>query len=192
MWRPAPSRHFRTRGLREARMTLEERASLVLAFARVLYINGLSTDQALSAAERLGDTVGLRAKIMARWGELQLQAEDRDVRLIGAIAADPSGVNMDRVASAARAMEELRAGRLAPTAASEVISAISRAPPAPTWLFTLAAAAGAVALAVLFGVQHLPPAGPRFGGAPPRALLRPNLANLPPKRFPPPTLARLV
>ncbi len=158
-------------------MTLEERASLVLAFARVLYINGLSTDQALSAAERLGDTVGLRAKIMARWGELQLQAEDRDARLIGAIAADPSGVNMDRVASAARAMEELRAGRLAPTAASEVISAISLAPPAPTWLFTLAAAAGAVALAVLFGVQHLAAAALIFVSAAAGAILRRSLAQ---------------
>ena len=100
-------------------MTLEERSSLVLALARVLYVNGLSTDQTLSEAERLGDALGLRAKIMARWGELQLQAEDGDARLIGAIAADPSGVNMARVASATRAMEELRAGRLAPTAASE-------------------------------------------------------------------------
>jgi len=49
-------------------MTLQERSNLVLAFARVLYINGQSTDQTLAAAERLGDTLGLRAKIMPRWG----------------------------------------------------------------------------------------------------------------------------
>src|SRR6202163_4108232 len=158
-------------------MTLQERSNLVLAFARVLYINGQSTDQTVSAAERLGDTLGLRAKIMARWGELQLQAEDGDARLIGAIAADPSGVDMARVASATRAMEELRAGRLAPTAASEVISAISRAPPAPTWLFTLAAAAGAVALAVIFGVQHLPAAALIFVSAAAGAILRRSLAR---------------
>ena len=64
------------------------------------------------------------------------------------VAADPTGVNMDRVASAMRATEELRAGRLAPATAIEAITTISQAPPAPTWLFTLAAAAGAVALAV--------------------------------------------
>ena len=52
----------------EATMTLQERSNLVLAFARVLYINGQSTDQTLAAAERLGDTLGLRAKIMPRWG----------------------------------------------------------------------------------------------------------------------------
>ena len=173
-------------------MTWEDRSSLVLAFARVLYINGQSTDQTVSAAERLGDTLGLRAKIMARWGELQLQAEDGDARLIGAIAADPSGVDMDRVASATRAMEELRAGRLAPTAASEVISAISRAPPAPTWLFTLAAAAGAVALAVIFGVQHLPAAALIFVSAAAGAILRRSLAKFSANLFLQPFCAALL
>ena len=94
-------------------MTLEERSNLVLAFARVLYVNGQSTDQTLDAAERLGGTLGLRAKIMPRWGELLLQAEDRDARLISAAAADPAGVDMDRVASTMRAIEDVESGRLA-------------------------------------------------------------------------------
>ena len=47
-------------------MTLEERSSLILAFARVLYVNGQSTDQTVAAAERFGDALGLRAKIMPR------------------------------------------------------------------------------------------------------------------------------
>jgi uncharacterized membrane protein YjjP (DUF1212 family) len=158
-------------------MTLEERSNLVLAFARVLYVNGQSTDQILAAAERLGDTLGLRAKIMPRWGELQLQAEDGDAKLICATAADPTGVDMDRVDSAMRAIEDLGAGRLAPPAAMEAISAISHAPPAPRWLFTLAAAAGAVALAVLFGVQHLPAAALIFVSAAAGAILRRSLAQ---------------
>jgi uncharacterized membrane protein YjjP (DUF1212 family) len=87
-------------------MTLEERSDLVLGFARVLLINGQSTDQTLDAAERLGNAVGLHTKILARWGELQLQAEDGDARLISAVAADPTGVDMDRVASAMRAVEK--------------------------------------------------------------------------------------
>jgi len=158
-------------------MTLEERSSLVLDFARVLYVNGQSTDQTLAAAERLGDTLGLCAKIMPRWGELQLQVQDRDARLISAVAADPTGVDMDRVASTTRAIEELGIGRLAPAAAMEAISAISQAPPAPTWLFTLAGAAGAVALAVLFGVQHLPAAALIFVSAAAGAVLRRRLAH---------------
>ena len=158
-------------------MTLEERSNLVLAFARALYVNGQSTDQTLATAERLGDIVGLRARILARWGELQLQAEDGDARLICAAAADPTGVDMDRVVSTMRAIDDLDAGRLAPAAAMKAISAISQAPPAPAWLFTLAAAAGAVALAVLFGVQHLPAAALIFVSAAAGAILRRSLAQ---------------
>jgi len=158
-------------------MTLEERSNLILAFARVLYVNGQSTDQTLTAAARLGDALGLRAKIMPRWGELQLQAGDGNARLISAVAADPTGVDMDRVASAMRAIEQIGAGRLAPPAAMEAINAISRAPPAQTWLFALAAAAGAVALAVLFGVQHLAAAVLIFVSAAAGAILRRSLAQ---------------
>jgi uncharacterized membrane protein YjjP (DUF1212 family) len=158
-------------------MTLEERSSLVLAFARVLYVNGQSTDQTLAAAERFGNTLGLRVKIMPRWGELQLQAEERGARLISAVAADPTGVDMDRVTSTMRALEELSAGRLAPAAAMEAISSISQAPLAPTWLFTLAAAAGAAALAVIFGVQHLPATALVFVSAAAGAIVRRGLAH---------------
>jgi uncharacterized membrane protein YjjP (DUF1212 family) len=159
-------------------MTLEERSNVVLALAGVLYANGQSTDQTLASAERLGHTLGLRIKIMPRWGELLLQAEDSDTRLISAVAADPTGVAMGRVASTMRVIEDLSAGRLAPVAAKEAISAISQAPPAPTWLFTLAAAAGAVALAVIFGVQRLPAAALIFVSAGTGAMLRRGLAQL--------------
>src|SRR5437879_2220104 len=158
-------------------MTLEERSNLVLAFTRVLYVNGQDTDQTLDAAERLGAALRVRSKVMPRWGELQLQAEDRDARLISAVEADPAGVEMDRVTSTMRAIEELGAGRLAPAAAMEAITKISKTPPAPTWLFTLAAAAGAVALAVIFGVQHLAAAALIFVSAGAGALLRRRLAQ---------------
>jgi hypothetical protein len=84
-------------------MTLEERSNLVLAFARVLYINGQATDQTVAAAERLGRALGLRATITPRWGELQIQSEAEGARLSSQVAADPTGENMDRVVSAAQA-----------------------------------------------------------------------------------------
>ena len=158
-------------------MTLEERSDLVLAVARVLYVNGQSTDETLAAAEQFGDRLGLHASIMPRWGELQLHAKDANASLTSSVAADPTGVDMDRVAATMRVIEEVGTGRLAPAAAMELINAISRAPPAPTWLFTLAAAAGAVALAVLFGVQHLPAAALIFSSAALGAVLRRSLAH---------------
>jgi uncharacterized membrane protein YjjP (DUF1212 family) len=156
-------------------MTLEERSNLVLALAGVLYTNGQSTDQTLAEAEQFGRSLGLRVKIIPRWGELQLQAEEGEARIISALAADPTGVDMDRVASIIQLIEDFGAGRLAPVVASEAIGAISRAPPAPTWLFMLAAAVGAVALAVIFGVQHLPPAALIFVSAGAGAILRRRL-----------------
>jgi uncharacterized membrane protein YjjP (DUF1212 family) len=160
-------------------MTLEDRADLVLAVARVQFVNGQSTDQVLASAERLGHTLGLRTEIMPRWGELQLNAQDiaSGTRLISVVAADPTGVAMSRVASTMRIVEDLAAGRLAPAAAKEAIRAASQAPLAPTWLFTLAAAAGAGALAVIFGVQHLPAAALIFVSAGAGAVLRHGLAH---------------
>jgi uncharacterized membrane protein YjjP (DUF1212 family) len=136
-------------------MNMRERSDLILSCARVLHVNGQSTDETLAATERLCHRLGLRAKLMPRWGELQLQGGDLGASWVSVGAADPTGVNMDRVASAMRVIDEVGAGRLARPAALKVISAIAQAPPAPTWLFTLAAAAGAAALALIFGVQHL-------------------------------------
>src|SRR5260221_10705249 len=146
-------------------MTLEERSNLVLALARVLYVNGQSTDEALAAAQRLGQTLGLRVKIMPRWGDLLLQAQDSDTTLVSAVVADPSGVAMNRAASTMRVVEDLGAGRLMPAAAKEVISAISQAPPAPAWLFALAAGAGAGGPAGIFGGGNLFAAGLLFSSA---------------------------
>jgi uncharacterized membrane protein YjjP (DUF1212 family) len=130
-------------------------SDLVLAFARVLHVNGQSTDETLAAADRLANKLGLRVRIIPHWGELELQAEDGSARLASVGAADPTGVDMERVASATRAIDEVVAGRLAPPAAMKEIIAISHAPPAPAWLFTAAAAAGAASLSVIFGVQHV-------------------------------------
>ncbi len=158
-------------------MTLEERSNLVVALARVLYVNGQSTDETLAAAARFSGALGFLAKIIPRWGELELEAEDGDARLVCAVEANPTGVDMDRVASAMRAVEDLGAARLMPAVAMDTITAISKTPPAPTWLFALAAGMGAVALAVLFGVQHLPAAALIFVSATVGAILRRGLAH---------------
>jgi uncharacterized membrane protein YjjP (DUF1212 family) len=160
------------------RLTLEERSDLILALARILFINGQSTDQTLTAAEQVGRVLGLRVEIMPRWGELKLQAEDGDDRRINsAVTADPTNVAMSRVAAAMRAVEDLVAGRLSPEAARDAIAPISRTPLAPTWLFALAAAAGAVALAVIFGVRHVTAAAIIFASGGAGAILRRGLAR---------------
>src|SRR5580698_5370172 len=104
---------FMDQHLNDNTMTFEDRAGLVLATAQVLYENGQSTDQVLSAASRCGSTLELRAEILPRWGELQLKAEDtaKGTRLISAVAANPTGVAMSRVAAVMRTIDDLAAGR---------------------------------------------------------------------------------
>jgi uncharacterized membrane protein YjjP (DUF1212 family) len=173
-------------------MTLDERCELVLAFARVLYVNGQATGQTVAAAEQLGRALGLRAKIMPRWGELQLASQGESAELIRQAQADPAGVNMTRVVSAVAATDALAAGRLAPDAARKALDAAARAPPAPTWLFVLAAGAGAVALSVLFGLERLLPAVLIFASAAAGAVLRRGIAQLSENLFIQPFCAALV
>src|SRR5882672_2696991 len=161
----------------EAPMISDERCNLILTFARTLFVNGQATDQTVAAAERLGRALDLHATVMARWGELQLQS-DSETTPFCQVPADPAGVEMDRVASTMRAIENVESGRLTPDAAMKAIGVISQAPPAPTWLFALAAAAGAVALSVIFGVDHFLPMVLIFVSAGAGAILRRAVAQL--------------
>ena len=175
-----------------ASMTREERSNLILSLARVLHINGESTTQTLGAAERLSNFLGFRGTVFPHWGELEVQTEDTDGKFISAIEAAPSGVDMDRVASTLRTVEDLCEGRLAPANAMAALRRIAEAPPAPTWLFTLAAGVGAVALAVLFGVRHGAAAALIFGSAAAGAILRRTLARYSTNVFLQPFSAALV
>src|SRR5262245_28199290 len=135
--------------------SLEARAAVVLESARLLHVNGQSTEETIAASERLGRALGLSATAIPRWGELQLQADDGgSSSVVTVVKADPAGVHMGRVSAVMRAMDSIAAGELSLQMADRQLRSISRKPPAPTWLFTLAAAVGAAALSVIFGVRH--------------------------------------
>ena len=174
-------------------MTHSQGSRLVLAFARVLFVNGQATDETVAAGQRLGRAVGLRASILPRWGELALQGDAADATLpLQVTAADPAGVNMARVASAMRAIDDVDSGTLEAANAMEAISGIAGLPPAPTWLFTLAAAVGAVALAVIFGIRHPTAAALILASAGAGALLRRGLARVSENLFLQPFTAALL
>jgi uncharacterized membrane protein YjjP (DUF1212 family) len=163
--------------LTERATSLDERAEVVLECARLLHVNGQSTEETITAAERLGRALGMSTTLIPQWGELQLQAEDGSSRVVAIVTGDPVGVDMTRVALVMRAVDDIAAGQLTASAAAATIRSIAKVPPAPTWLFALAAAVGAVALAVLFGVQHLQAAALIFLSAGTGAVLRRRLAH---------------
>src|SRR5260221_3051903 len=140
-------------------MTLQEHCQLALAFARVLFVNGQSTERIVAAVEKLAKTLGFRVEVMLRWGELQIEVLDQCGRHCLQVA-NPTGVDMQRVSAAMSTIANVDEGRLAPDSALPAINAIAKAPVHPTWLFALAAAAGAVALAGIYGIEH--PAAPEL------------------------------
>ncbi len=159
-------------------VNIEERPALVLTAAKALFVNGQSTEQTAAAAARLAEALGLRATLAPRWGELALQVDNAQGELIRVAGAKPTGVDMDRVASVMRTVDEFAGGHLESEAARIEIEKVSHAPPAATWLFAIAASAGAVALSVIFGVHHFVAAALIAGSAGMGALLRRGLARL--------------
>ncbi len=157
-------------------MTPQKHCELALAFARVLFVNGQSTERIVAAVEQLAKTLGFRVEVMPRWGELQVEVRDRHGRLFSQIA-NPTGVDMQRVAAATSTIANVEAGRLAAGSAVTAINAIAKAPLHPTWLFALAAAAGAVALALIYGIEHLAAAGLILVSAAAGAVVRRALAR---------------
>src|SRR2546427_12754449 len=123
MWQPVPER-------RDLPATSRAPSDLVLAFTWVLHVNGESTDDTLAAADRLANHFGLRASILPRWGELQIESADDG--LVSVAAADPTGIDMDRVASAVRAIDEFTVGRLAQPPPLGRSGPMRAAPPPPT------------------------------------------------------------
>src|SRR5262249_49534372 len=84
------------------------------------------------------------------------------------------------------------AGRLAPDAAMRAIETISRSPPRPAWLVSLAAGVGAVAMAVIFGVQDAVDVAMIFVSAAAGGLLRRGLARTTPNALVQPFCASLL
>jgi uncharacterized membrane protein YjjP (DUF1212 family) len=157
-------------------MTLQKHYELILALARVLFVNGQSTERTVTAVEKLAKALEFRVEVMPRWGELQVEVQNQYGTLFSR-AANPTGVDMHRVAAAMSTIAKVGAGRLAPDSALRAISTISNGPLHPTWLFALAAAAGAVALAVIYGIEHLAAAGLILVSAAAGAVVRRALAQ---------------
>ena len=173
-------------------MNIEQRAAFVLTTAKVLFVNGQSTEQTVAAAGRLADGLGLHASLLVRWSELALLVDGADGAVVRLEGAEPTGVEMDRVASVMRVIDKLAAGNLNPEEARAEIETVSHARPAPTWLFAIAAAAGAAAMSVIFGVHHFAAASLIAGSAGIGALLRRGVAHLSENAFLQPLSAALL
>jgi uncharacterized membrane protein YjjP (DUF1212 family) len=128
---------------------------LISISARLLFADGQSTERMVAAVGQLTDRIGMRASIFPRWGELIIRIEDDSGSRCEIVAASPVGVDMNKVVATMGVIDQVCDGRKDAVAARSALEAISHFPPVSTVRFALMAAAGAAALAVIFGAAHL-------------------------------------
>lgn len=127
---------------------------IVLACARLLFVNGQTTEHTIAGATRLAQAFGYRATVFVHWGELTLRIEDDAGAFIDMIEAAPLGVDMNKVAATTNLIDAVCEGRASAAAMRPGIETIACLPPVSLWRFTLLAGAGAAALGVIFGATH--------------------------------------
>ena len=129
---------------------------VVTLAAALLFVNGQTTRRMIDAVTRLASALGFTAAVFPRWGELTLRLESRNAQSSTTIAADPAGVDMHKVAAAMSVIDDVCAGRMGLEAARSALKAIGDMPPVSVARFASMAAAGAMALGVIFGAMHVP------------------------------------
>ena len=128
---------------------------LISTSARLLFQNGQTTERMVAASEQLGEALGLRVTLFPRWGELVMRIEENAGSRYEIVAAEPAGMDMNKVAATMAAIDSVYSGRLEVAGMRSALEAIIRLPAVSLTRFTLLAAAGAVALAVIFGAADL-------------------------------------
>ena len=151
----APSSEVRSLSVeRRAYAASAEELALISLSARLLFENGQSTEKVVSALGQLADSMGLRAAVFPRWGELTVLIDDGSGSRREILDASPVGVDMRKVAATMGIIDDIGSGDLDAAAARSTLEKIARFPPVSTARFALLAAAGAAALGVIFGASH--------------------------------------
>ena len=131
-----------------------EELALIWLSARMLFETGQSTENIVSALERLAQALGFRATTFPHWGDLTIRIDDGSGSRHEMIAAAPVGVDMHKVAATSGVIDDVCNGRLDAQAARLALDEVARLPPVSIARFALLAAAGAAALGVIFGAAH--------------------------------------
>jgi uncharacterized membrane protein YjjP (DUF1212 family) len=152
---PLPEERSSPTILTEERLDLASALELVSTSAKLLFVNGQTTERTVTASERLAEELGLRASLFPRWGELVVRIQDDDGSRHEILAAEPVGMDMSKVAGTMAVIDQVCDRRVDAAAARSDLERITRLPPVSIARFALLAAAGAAALGVIFGVAHI-------------------------------------
>jgi uncharacterized membrane protein YjjP (DUF1212 family) len=128
---------------------------LLIHVAALLFVNGQTTERTIRSVEDLAEAFGHRASVFLHWGELHVHITHMGRSLSSIVAASPTAVDMGKVAEAMRAIGDARRGGLTPVALRSRVTAVEQMPSVSIARFAIMAAAGAAALGVIFGAEHL-------------------------------------
>lgn len=120
--------------------------ALVLRAAAILHANGQQSDATEATATRLGRHFGLDPVLDLSWTGVAMRGTPGDW-----LTGQPSNVNMQRVIAATEAVDDLLAGGLDRAGFAAALDRAETLPPYSDAAYALAAMAGALALAVIFG-----------------------------------------
>jgi uncharacterized membrane protein YjjP (DUF1212 family) len=137
------------------RLDLASALELLATSARLLFGNGQTTERMVASTERLAEAVGFRASLFPHWGELVVRIEDDAGSRYEILTAEPVGMDMNKVSRAMAPIDKVCDGRMDAAALCTALEGIARFPPVSIARFALLAAAGAAALGVIFGVEHI-------------------------------------
>jgi len=127
---------------------------LLSATAKLLFQYGQTTEKTVMAVSRLGAALGCRASLFPHWGELGIRIDGPTGVQQDVIAAQPAGIDMNKVVATMKVIDQLCDARIDAAAARSSFDAITRYTPVGTARFALMAATGAAALGVIFGAIH--------------------------------------
>jgi uncharacterized membrane protein YjjP (DUF1212 family) len=128
---------------------------LVATCARLLFVNGQTTERTINASERMAKELGFQASLFPRWGELVVRIEGEGGSRHEILAAEPVGMDMGKVSATMAVIDKVCDKRMDAAAAHLDLERIIRLPPISMARFALLAGAGAAALGVIFGAAHL-------------------------------------
>jgi uncharacterized membrane protein YjjP (DUF1212 family) len=130
-------------------LTREAALKTIALAATLLFDHGQTTEQTVTASERLGRALGVTVRVLPSWAELTVVVEGAPVSQI--VPARPLLIDMGRVAAVMTVLDQVCRGTLPAEAAQSALTSAGRLPPASTSRFVLFAALGAASLGVIFG-----------------------------------------
>ena len=138
----------------QGNVTWMDEFDVVSASGSLLFANGQTTERTVSETQRVAAALGQHVTVIPHWGELVIHFPHDPGARNEIVTVAPTGIDMGKILAANDVIDDLCDGRIDAAAARAALDGAARRPPVSLVRFAVAAATGAAALGVIFGVSH--------------------------------------